>query len=265
MKVCCICKENKPLTDYHKDKSRVKDNGISNRCKKCKSNSDKKYRKKNKQKIKEIDKKYRSDPIIRENNRIRAYKWYWNNRDYAISYRRSHYINNWLQYKVNRKKWFEKHPNFWKTYIKMYVKTRKENDPNFALRCTLRSRFHSAITGNKKGKTNLEELCGCTIQFLRNWISSLFTKKFNWKNHGNIWHLDHVIPIAYYDLTNPSEMKKCFHWSNLQPLERIENLKKGSKIIYHIITSHYKKAIHYELNLIGTNLKLKNDKGSEYN
>ena len=50
-----------------------------------------------------------------------------------------------------------------------------------------------------------------------------------WENYGTYWHIDHIIPCGAFDLTKKTAQKKCFHYSNLQPLEAVENFKKNSK------------------------------------
>ena len=52
----------------------------------------------------------------------------------------------------------------------------------------------------------------------------------NWLNYKlDGWHVDHIRPVASFDLTNEEEFKKCFHYTNLQPLWADENLKKSDK------------------------------------
>ena len=42
-----------------------------------------------------------------------------------------------------------------------------------------------------------------------------------------IW-IDHIKPCIKFDLRNPEEQRKCFHFTNLQPLWWYDNLKKGA-------------------------------------
>ena len=49
----------------------------------------------------------------------------------------------------------------------------------------------------------------------------------NWGVHG--WHIDHIIPIDFYNLQNRDEFLKACHYTNLQPLWAEENLKKKNK------------------------------------
>ena len=41
------------------------------------------------------------------------------------------------------------------------------------------------------------------------------------------WHIDHIKPCAKFELTNKEEQLKCFHYTNLQPLWALDNIKKG--------------------------------------
>jgi len=47
------------------------------------------------------------------------------------------------------------------------------------------------------------------------------------ENQG-VWHVDHIKAVANFDLEDEEEQKKCFHYTNLQPLWAEDNLKKGA-------------------------------------
>jgi hypothetical protein len=72
------------------------------------------------------------------------------------------------------------------------------------------------------------KLVGCSIIFLKRYLQKQFTVGMTWKNYGK-WHVDHKIPCCQFDLSKESEQRKCFHWTNLQPLWARENLRKGRK------------------------------------
>ena len=40
-----------------------------------------------------------------------------------------------------------------------------------------------------------------------------------------------IKPLSSFDLTDPEQQKAACHWTNLQPLSPIENMKKGAKIL----------------------------------
>ena len=42
-------------------------------------------------------------------------------------------------------------------------------------------------------------------------------------------HMDHIRPCKDFDLSDPTEMAKCFHFLNLQPLTPRMNLTKGAR------------------------------------
>jgi hypothetical protein len=89
-----------------------------------------------------------------------------------------------------------------------------------------------AIKGSSKSKSTLE-LLGCTMDQLKQYIETLFKPGMTWGNHGKFgWHLDHIIPCSSFDLTDVEQQKKCFHYTNLQPLWAKDNIKKGSKLHY---------------------------------
>ena len=84
--------------------------------------------------------------------------------------------------------------------------------------------------GLKKSERTMV-LIGCSVDEFREHIESQFQDGMTWDNHGvNGWHIDHVVPCAAFDLTDQEQQRVCFHFTNLQPLWAIDNLRKKDKI-----------------------------------
>lgn len=43
------------------------------------------------------------------------------------------------------------------------------------------------------------------------------------------WEIDHKRPLASFDLTDEAQLREAAHYTNLQPLWRLDNRKKGAK------------------------------------
>ncbi len=59
---------------------------------------------------------------------------------------------------------------------------------------------------------------GCSIQQFKEYIEAQFSSGMSWDNHGKVWQLDHVVPLASFDLTDREQLLKACHFSNFQPL-----------------------------------------------
>jgi hypothetical protein len=82
----------------------------------------------------------------------------------------------------------------------------------------LRTRIRLALKGARK-VMNTQTILGCSILEFRKHIESKFTTGMSWENYGKTgWHLDHITPCSFYDLSDHSQQKACFHYSNIQPL-----------------------------------------------
>jgi len=162
----------------------------------------------------------------REKNRKNKKKWYKKN------------IDKVRQYYQDNKEYFQKQH---KIYNKLHKKEKNKWERNkykidvhFKLKKRLSGRIYTALRKNQKSKKTMQ-LIGCSIEFLKQHLAKQFTKGMTWDNHGNgwngkkEWHIDHIIPCDAFDLSKPSEQRKCFHYTNLQPLWAPDNLKKGNK------------------------------------
>lgn len=109
-------------------------------------------------------------------------------------------------------------------------KERYESEPQFRVAVVLRKRILMALKTRGISKSrSVRELIGCTIPDLRQHLEAQFRDGMSWQNHGE-WHIDHIMPCAAFDLTSLEEQKKCFHFSNLQPLWAEENMRKSNKL-----------------------------------
>ena len=171
----------------------------------------KKYREENKDKIREHKKKYRGENKDKMREYVRKYRG--ENKDKMREYVRKYREEN-------------------KDKIRESTKIKYKKNPNFRLRKLIRSRLNNVLKNNDIKKTSKSaELLGCTIQEAREHIEKQFKEGMTWDNHGfKKWHIDHIMPCSSFDLTDSDQQKKCFHYTNLQPLWAHENMSKGSKI-----------------------------------
>ena len=72
------------------------------------------------------------------------------------------------------------------------------------------------------------ELLGCTDVELFFRFEAMFKEGMHEGNYGTEWEIDHIRPICSFDLTREEDLRKCFHYSNLQPLWKEENWMKGT-------------------------------------
>lgn len=50
------------------------------------------------------------------------------------------------------------------------------------------------------------------------------------ENHGEVWELDHIIPVRAFNIFDAEEVKRAFHYTNIQPLEKEKQLSKSDKM-----------------------------------
>jgi hypothetical protein len=192
--------KNKETIYERKRKNRLKNKDEINKRNREKYKSNKcqlEYYNKNKERIKEVQKQYRlkNKEKIKENQ-----------------------IKNYSKYKDKKRE---------------YVKQRLKNDEKFKMCLYLRNRIRDAIRNQNSEKAfTFIELLGCTIKEARDHLEKQFKEGMSWSNYGLYgWHIDHIIPCASFDLTDPEQQKKCFNYSNLQPLWAKDNLTKNAKIL----------------------------------
>lgn len=208
MKICSKCKREKNFDEFCKKKD-SKD-GLSFYCKECRSiNSKVEYINNKEQKIKyykqNIERKKKIDYDYRIRNDIRE--------------KRNKYLKEYNQkYKKALNEYHRKRRSF-----------KYKTDINFKLTCILRARLSQALKGRNKIVTTFS-LLGCNIDELKMHLEKQFSNDMSWQNHGIIWEIDHIVGCCNFDLTYLEQQKQCFHFSNLQPLYKLQNRQKPKRI-----------------------------------
>ena len=78
--------------------------------------------------------------------------------------------------------------------------------------------------------TPIGELLGCTLHTYIGYLESKMLPGMNWMNYGKRgWHIDHIIGIDNWDLSNRRHVRSCFHYTNTQPLWALLNYKKTKR------------------------------------
>lgn len=205
-KKCCRCKIVLPIIEFGIIRTKRKDGtvriGKKSKCNKCKNEIQIEYRKKNKERLQIRDAQYHQ--TVKDKRK----------QQHIIRY----------QNPENKQKR--------RDYIRTYKKERRKNDPAYRLYESLRKRIWQCLT--KKSNSSKKYL-GCDIDFYKKWIEFTMSDDMTWENYGLLWNIDHVIPIASFDLTIDEEIYKAFNWKNTCARYATENFAKGDKIIENYI------------------------------
>lgn len=215
-KRCYKCGETQPLTEFGLLRS-AKD-GHRYDCKSCR----KKYRVENKEHTKQKNTTYydANKERLNEANRKRQIE----NKDRYNAQRKIYRHRPEVKAHIQQKN---------KEYLpikKEKIKSRRKTDLNYQLSEIVRSKIHKMLAGKE---TSYRKYIGCDVEWLKKWLSYRFDENMNWGNLGTYWAVDHVLPINQFNFSIERDRHICFHWSNLQPLEKGENIRKSDTIYLH--------------------------------
>jgi hypothetical protein len=107
---------------------------------------------------------------------------------------------------------------------------RIRESPKLRMESAIRARVMMSMKRrgtNKDGRTF--ELVGCTGAELAAHIERQFKRGMSWENYGCKWHVDHITPLSYFDMSNPDDQRRAWNWQNLRPFPAIQNIKEGNR------------------------------------
>lgn len=190
-----------------------------------------------------------TDPKLRK--QIQQKAWRLLNKARLKAKKKKHYIDNKKQYNETAKLYRENNKEKIKLQKQLYRQNNREkilakkkayrlankdkynsyrnnrlkNDPQFKLGIILRSRLRMALNKKYKSGSAVNDL-GCSISELQVYLESKFQPGMTWNNHGE-WHIDHIKPLAAFDLSDRKQLLEACHYTNLQPLWAKDNLSKN--------------------------------------
>lgn len=109
-------------------------------------------------------------------------------------------------------------------------KERYATDPMYAAMKRMRTRLRDAFRSQQVQKRNQAKFFfGCDATSLRLHLESQFLPGMTWENRSE-WHIDHIIPVAAFDLKDKRQCLACFHYTNLRPIWAADNRRKRDKV-----------------------------------
>ena len=223
-KSCVKCGDDLALSMFYKKKSGKF--GVDATCKICTSKLRNMYYTINREDILKQKSQYKTE----NKDKIQEYQHNYVilNKDKCVTTGKKYYIDNKIDilqkmqayYVVNKEEILTQHAK--------YKYNKRRTDPFFKLNDNIRSLISNTFRKKKiKKNDKSEQILGCTFEEFKIHLEKQFDVKMSWDNQGTYWHMDHIKPISL--ATNERELIELNHYTNFQPLEKYENIKKRNK------------------------------------
>lgn len=239
-KICKHCGEEKPFSEYQKAGG---GKWLQPYCKPCDSKRKQEYSEKHKERLKEkganyylqnkeiISQKGKQERLANRPETLKRIRILIDARKMSLEEKKRRIRECGIKYRQkNKDRLKEKKKEYYlkkgREDARLWQK-KQMSDISFRMKKNLRGRIYVALKRGIKSESTMS-LLGCSIEEFKKHFESLFTEGMSWEKYleGGI-HIDHIKPCKLFDLTNPEEQKTCFHYTNLQPLWKIDNLVKG--------------------------------------
>ena len=147
-----------------------------------------------------------------------------NHKDILKQYSKQYKLKNKEKLNIQKKNWRKNWSNDYREKHNSYYRNRRKNDILFNITCRLRGNLRFALRYySKTGKLLKARKYGIDYEKI---INHLKPFPMNIEKY----HIDHIVPLSSFDLTNYENIKKAFAPENHQWLLATENIKKGNRI-----------------------------------
>jgi hypothetical protein len=167
---------------------------------------------------------------LEPSRKLRRKEHYWNNREECLARSKEYQRQNPEKYREIKQRWEQRNFKRFREIQKQWQAERRK-DPYYRLAKNMSSRISQAIARKGKKCERTAKILGCSLDSFRIYLESKFETGMTWENYGKVWHVDHIIPCAVFDLSKAAHQKRCFHFSNLQPLFAFDNRSKKDRIM----------------------------------
>jgi hypothetical protein len=163
---------------------------------------------------------YRSHPEVAERLK-KQWREYWE--EYKSRPRAKKRMREYrIQYFANPKN---------KERINRLARQRVREDVCYKIAGRLRTRLHHALAGKEKVNSAVR-LLGCSVDELKVHLEAQFAPGMSWNNWSRTgWHIDHIWPLASFDLTDQTQLAEACNYRNLQPSWAADNIRKGARLL----------------------------------
>jgi hypothetical protein len=199
--------------------------------------------------------KTRSDKLPederRRRERQRHQKWVATNREYVRTKNREGWVKNKTEKSRKFKEWRQKNPekakassDNWRRRnldrvrankrsprarqtARAYQNARYSQDSTYLLMRRLRAAYQRAVKRAGRGKPDTTlKMMGAGWPSIRKYLekkAGFLPGQCDW----DVFHVDHIRPLASFNLADTEQVRRAMHWSNLQLLVQAANLSKN--------------------------------------
>ena len=146
-------------------------------------------------------------------------------------YRSKYYLRNREKILAQNKAWRGAN----QAQLRARKRVKRKYDIQYLLKDRLRVRLHVALKKNLKAGSAVRDL-GCSIDYFKGYLERLFATGMTWANYGSHWQIDHIKPLAGFNLQDREQFLQACHYTNMQPLEKDLNNRKSHKSTYRILS-----------------------------
>ncbi len=131
------------------------------------------------------------------------------------------------------RKYYMKNRELLSRQSREFIKKRLKEDPGFLKAKQLRELMNRALRKGQCGGYKFQKIIGCTPPEFKQHLEKQFKPGMTWGNHARLgWHIDHIIPCSRFDFTKEADQRRCFHYTNTQPLWHVDNKRKWKYLNY---------------------------------